>query len=141
MPQDMRRIEGHICQPLVEWIRSTTEEMPKGWGGKERCLPAKQDQVNLMQEQMIRIHRHIRRRVLSNMAKQNKRAKADWAVEGWEDGIEAAIREDRWNQLWEKWAESRPAAMEERSLLRFKNEFRRLVVCHVDKHSSEGMLI
>ena len=137
----MKRIEGHICQPVVEWIRSTSESMPKGWGGKERCLPAREDQVNRMQEQMIGIHRHIRRRVLENMARNNKRIKAEWATEGWEDGIEAMIRGDRWNQLWERWADSRPAAMEEKSLLRFKTEFRHVVVCHIDKHSSEGMLI
>ena len=80
---------------MVEWIRATAEGMPKDWGGKERCLPAKVDQVNLMQEQMIGIHRHIRRRVLGNMAKQNRRIKAEWATENWEDGIEAMIRGDR----------------------------------------------
>ena len=47
----MKRIEGHICQPLVEWIRARETAMPKGWGGKERCLPAKEEQVELMQNQ------------------------------------------------------------------------------------------
>ena len=140
MPTEMRRIDGHICEPVVEWIRRESDEMPKGWGGKERCLPSKEEQVDLMQSQMLRIHRHIRRRVMEKMTKTNKIDTADRATENWEDGIETMIRGERWSQLWEKWARSRPAAMEEKSLIRFKNAFREVVVCHVDKHSSEGML-
>ena len=56
MPKEMKRIEGHICQPLVEWIRARETAMPKGWGGKERCLPAKEEQVELMQNQMLGIN-------------------------------------------------------------------------------------
>ena len=73
--------------------------------------------------------------------KHGSSIKAEWASEGWEDGIQAMIREDRWANLWERWARSRPNAMEESSLKKFKEEFRPVVVCHVDKHSSEGMLI
>ena len=141
MPKEMRRIDGHVCRPVVEWIRKEVESMPKGWGEKERCLPAKSEQVELMQQQMLSIYRHIRRRVLQGAFKNNKRIKAEWAEEGWEDGIEMMIRGDRWEQLWERWASSRPQAMEENSLKRFKDEFRRVVVCHIDKHSSEGMLV
>ena len=115
--------------------------MPEKWGGKERCLPAKDEQVELMQGQMLGIHRHIRRKVLEGMLREGRTIKEEWASEGWEDGIEAMIREERWAQLWEKWARSRPNAMEESSLKRFKEEFKRVVVCHIDKHSSEGMLI
>ena len=137
----MRRIDGHICQPVVEWIRKEIDSMPKGWGGKERCLPAKEDQVELMQQQMLSIHRHIRRRVLMGAIKNNRKIKAEWAEEGWEDAIEAMIREDRWEQLWERWADSRPHAMKENSVKCFKERFKRVVVCHIDKHSSEGMLV
>ena len=137
----MRRIDGHVCQPLVEWIRKEAEAMPKGWGGRERCLPAKEEQIETMRNQMLGIHRHIRRRILQGAIKSKKPIKAEWANEGWLDGVEAMIKEDRWGDLWERWARSRPSAMEESSLKRFKQEFKKVVVCHVDKHSSEGMLI
>ena len=112
MPKEMKRIDGHVCQPLVEWIRQKEESMPKGWGGKERCLPDKSEQVELMQNQMLGIHRHIRRRVLEGLVKQGSSIEVDWASEGWEDGIEAVIREERWANLWERWVNSRPNAME-----------------------------
>ena len=94
-----------------------------------------------MQKQMLGIQRHIRRRVLQGAMRNKKEIQADWAAEGWTDGIEAMIREERWGCLWERWARSRPNAMEESSLRRFKDEFRKVVVCHVDKHNSEGMLV
>ena len=65
----------------------------------------------------------------------------EWAQESWEDGIENMIREERWRMLWERWARSRPQAMEESSLRGFKEVFKRVVVCHIDKHNSEGLLI
>ena len=99
MPKEMKRIDGHVCQPLVEWIRRESDEMAKGWGGKERCLPFQGDQVELMRSQILKIQRHIRRRVLENMKRSDKQIKAEWATESWEDEIEEMIQGERWSQL------------------------------------------
>ena len=141
MPKEMRRIDGHICQPVLEWIRSQVDMVPEGSGGKERCLLAKEEQAELMQTQMLKIHRHIRRRVVEGAIKNGKMIKEEWAQESWEDGIENMIREERWRMLWERWARSRPQAMEENNLRGFQEVFKRVVVCHIDKHNSEGLLI
>ena len=62
-------------------------------------------------------------------------------VEEWKHGIETILRQSKWEELWEKWARSRPEAVRAEVIAQFREEFKGLVTVHIDNHLEEGMAV
>ena len=137
----MTRVDGHVFQPLVPWIRLLGVEVPAQWSAKERCIAEKMHEVKRVSDQVASIQNHIKRKLIARERKNGSVNLNTWAAEGWIDGIDDHIRKTRWDILWEKWAATRPTAVNDKVLDPVKNSIGNRVVTRVDKHPGEGIIM
>ena len=126
----------------MEWLKQQEGvSTAKSWSGKARMLPDKDKEVELVKGRLIGIQRQIRRKILRKFRQDGHDVSWMWALGEWSDGIEESLGGDRWAQIWDHWASSRPEVLVRSEIAPFYHKLRSFVVSPVDKHQGEGLIM
>ena len=58
----MRKLNGHVCQPLLPWLRHHYS-IPDGWNGKAKLVPSFEQVITPWEEALQKLREKLSRRV------------------------------------------------------------------------------
>ena len=58
----MRKLNGHVCQPLLPWLRHHYS-IPDGWNGKAKLVPSFEQVITPWEEALQKLRGKLSRRV------------------------------------------------------------------------------
>ena len=64
----MRKLNGHVCQPLLPWLRHHYS-VPDGWNGKAKLVPTFEHVITPWEEALQKLREKLSRRVFGRNTK------------------------------------------------------------------------
>lgn len=56
---DMEKLEGHLCQPIMPWLKKRGIEGKFGWNAKTACKPEREKEVRKIREALKKCNERI----------------------------------------------------------------------------------
>jgi hypothetical protein len=130
---DMRRIEGHVAQPLMEWAKMKIDApAPRGWTVRSRCVPSFLKLMGAVKDTLEVLTDRFKTR-LEKRGLERLRTR-DWSIP-WSE------REGGLLELWQNAMWRFPGAWTVEEVLPLKLELKPFAVSPVDKLGEDGLIM
>jgi hypothetical protein len=136
----MRKLNGHIFQPLTPWLAKQGVTIPQGWNLKSANIPECNDQIKMVEENVEK----CQLRILKKITKNQKKYGASEGVVVAELQKTARMKITRTMKIqiaWNRWTHNNQGCMYQSELEKHRELLRRAVICPVDKHNGEGIIL
>ena len=158
----MKKLEGHIFQPITPWLEEKGISTGGGWNMKCGCVPEEGKQIGQISKALDDCNARILKRVLRKCKNEEKKRERDAEATGEATAGEQEqkdeekrvvldevmkmttgkiVRETKIRMAWRGWVQQFDDCPTEEELMRIKGTTRRLVNCPVDKYATEGIMM
>ena len=139
----MQRLDGHIFQRLIPWVRTKLPNMSERCVGNSRCRPVLQAQLREVEEKFATCHNRIVRKIWRDaIAQQDDVGGFDaWSKTGINNALNGCLRKLTFPLRWKAWARTDPHILDESDVVSLRPMLNSLVVTHIDKLPVEGMIL
>ena len=139
----MHKLEGHVFERLTPWVHAQLSGVEHSSTGNLRCRPRLQTQLAVVKQRFRSVHSRLARKIWRDSTRHEdwKASFQSWAQMGTNYAINKCLRDATFPALWRLWARSDPAIPDEQDLLNLRPRLANLVVAHVDKLPTEGMIL
>ena len=139
----MHKLEGHIFQRLTPWVHAQIPGHTTSSPGNLRCRPKRSNQLHAVEERFRSVHTRLARKIWrdSTAAGDWNASFQSWTHLGSNYAINKCLRDATFPALWRLWGRDDKAIPVEQDLLDLRPRLANLVVTHVDKLLTEGMIL
>lgn len=137
-----RTLEGHICQPLDQWLRPRLPHAPHpAWTIRSRCTPDFPLHLQSLEKHLISFNKRIIHRLRQaqnrgdtfrvNLGHIHRCIHQFRVIPRW-DGVAQSLNH---------WARRHSNAFSETAILQYTRLFRQLVICPMDHEMGDGLVV
>lgn len=139
----MQKLEGHIFQRLTPWVQQQLPSTSSETLGNSRCRPRPSSQLRAVEERFRSVHTRLARKIWRDSTTEGRWEDSfrSWQQLGTSYALNRCLREATFPGLWRLWGRAAPTIPDEQDLLNLRPMLDRLVVTHVDKLPTEGMIL
>ena len=135
----MRKVEGHVLQPLLPWVRQQVT-IPDHWDGKSRCSPALNMQMCNISQKLQNCNERIAKRACRQKGQgQDKLCKTASTYINVDTLV--SVNESKCLEAWQQYTQCGSAVVSETQLLPLKERLREFVKCPIDKLNTDGAIV
>ena len=139
----MHKLEGHIFQRLTPWVQQNVPRVTEPIPGNLRCRPKLSSQIAAVEERLRSLHSRLAKKICRDSTSNGNWGDAfrSWSHLGSQYALNRCLREATFPTLWSMWGRAVPALPDEQELLDLRPMLSNLVVTHVDKLPTGGMIL
>lgn len=139
----MNKVQGHVCQPLSQWLSRKGVAMPPEWSMKARCAPSVGAELKQIEEGLEKVSVAVKKKVVRNAKAAHevglRTKKVLKATE--EEEIGSGFRQMIWQNMLEGWLSKHQEVVKEEDVMQWKQHLQKVVVTHVDRLPGEGLIV
>ena len=139
----MHKLESHIFQRLTPWVRARLVHVSSDTLGNTRCRPRLSSQIQAVEDRFRVLHSRIARKIWRDSASAGKWHDSfeSWTKLGSAYALNRCLRDTTFSAVWSLWGRMDVNIPDEQDLLDLRPVLADLVVTHVDKLPTDGMIL